>query len=86
MITKEHALAATEFMQIAGDADYCRQNQLARYPFRAIKWRRNGATQVWKSASRSEHFRIPIKHGLYSYGYIEFTNSSDNRELFEVIV
>lgn len=36
-----------------------------------IRWRRNGATQRWKSAIRRNDFRIPVKHGLRSYGQIE---------------
>lgn len=37
-------------------------------PMRA---RRNGKTKTWKT--RSEDFQIPIKHGLYDYGYIDKT-------------
>jgi len=31
-------------------------------------WRRNGRTQLWKT--RPDAFRIPVKFGLYRYGYI----------------
>lgn len=31
-------------------------------------WRRNGATQTWKT--RPEHFRIPVKYGMYDFGQI----------------
>lgn len=31
-------------------------------------WRRNGATQTWKT--RPGEFRIPVKYGLRSYGQI----------------
>src|SRR3990167_6766732 len=34
-----------------------------------VRWRRNGATKTWKT--RPDEFRIPIKHGLYDYGYID---------------
>lgn len=92
MITKEQALTADEFIQTAYIGlvkntsiifpnDY-HQGLIALV--QSAKWRRNGATKVWKSASRSEHFRIPVKCGLYQYGYIEFTKDSDNHELFEV--
>lgn len=32
------------------------------------RWRRNGRTKTWKT--RPGEFRIPVKHGLRSYGYI----------------
>lgn len=31
-------------------------------------WRRNGKTKLWKT--RPNEFRIPVKRGLYEYGYI----------------
>lgn len=31
-------------------------------------WRRNGATQTWKT--RPDEFRVPVKYGLYEYGQI----------------
>ena len=37
------------------------------------RWRRNGATKTWKT--RPTHFRIPVKHGLYNYGYIDQDNA-----------
>ena len=37
------------------------------------RWRRNGKTKVWKT--RPGHFRTPVKHGLYDYGYIDHTNA-----------
>ena len=33
-----------------------------------LRARRNGATKTWKT--RPTEFRIPIKHGMYDYGYI----------------
>jgi hypothetical protein len=32
------------------------------------RWRRNGVTKTWKR--NPEKFRIPVKCGLSSYGYI----------------
>lgn len=32
------------------------------------RWRRNGKTQAWKT--RPDEFKIPVKFGLYGYGYI----------------
>ena len=37
-----------------------------------LRARRNGATKAWKT--RPNDFRIPIKHGLYDYGYIDHTD------------
>ena len=34
-----------------------------------IVWRRNGATQTWKT--RPEDFRMPVKHGLRDYSAVE---------------
>ena len=39
----------------------------ATFP-RTEEWRRNGATQVWKT--RPGEFRIPVKYGLRSYGQL----------------
>ena len=38
-------------------------------------WRRNGATKTWKT--RPGEFRIPVKFGLYAYGYITDHNHTD---------
>ena len=43
-------------------------------PMRA---RRNGRTQTWKT--RPDDFRVPIKHGLYSYGEITPANAHEWR-------
>lgn len=40
-----------------------------------MNWRRNGATKYWKS--RPTHFRIPVKYGLYSYGYVTHENQGE---------
>lgn len=34
-----------------------------------IRWRRNGVTKRWKREPL--RFRLPVKHGLSSYGQIE---------------
>lgn len=65
MITKEQALTAQRFTHAtAKNADGT--------PMRA---RRNGQTQTWKT--RPDDFRVPIKHGLYSYGVITPDNAAD---------
>ncbi len=39
------------------------------------RWRRNGATKVWKT--RPGEFSIPVKYGLRSYAYITHNNASE---------
>lgn len=39
------------------------------------KVRRNGKTKLWKT--RPDEFRIPIKYGMYGFGYITEENMSD---------
>lgn len=33
------------------------------------RWRANGVVQTWKT--RPDDIRLPVKHGLYAYDYIE---------------
>ena len=33
-----------------------------------MHWRRNGKTKLWKT--RPNEFKIPVKYGMYDYGYI----------------
>jgi len=44
------------------------------------RWRVTGKVKTWKT--RPNEFQIPVKHGLYDYGYI----NNDNIHLFERIV
>lgn len=37
------------------------------------RWRRNGKTQTW--VTRPDEFKIPVKFGLYQYGYITELNA-----------
>lgn len=39
-----------------------------------LRVRVNGATKTWKT--RPTEFKIPVKYGLYSYGYITDSNAS----------
>ena len=43
-----------------------------------VNWRANGKLQTWKR--HPEKFKLPIKHGLFAYGYI----TEENCHLFEV--
>jgi len=40
-----------------------------------MRVRANGACKIWKT--RPEDFRLPVKHGLYSYGYIDQDTKGD---------
>lgn len=42
-------------------------------------WRVKGKIQTWKT--RPEDFKIPIKHGLYTYGYL----TKHNNDLFSLL-
>jgi hypothetical protein len=60
-VTYEQALTEREFHEIHEPAG------------KIYTWRRNGATQTWKT--RPGHFRIPVKYGLKSYGQITHTEA-----------
>lgn len=62
MITYEQALSADEF------------HLAHRMKGKVHRWRRNGTTKTWKT--RPGHFRIPVKYGLYQYGYITHDTAS----------
>lgn len=70
MITKEQALTAQEFHE-----EPCRRTIGPRGGVKdsVVVWRRNGATKTWKT--RPNEFRVPVKYGLYSYGYIDHANA-----------
>lgn len=88
MITKKQALTCTSFIQVSaytgevshhnGTAGLLRPTVQLVQPMR---WRANGKTKTFKRACNSHKFSVPIKHGLYSYGYI----TEENAHLFEVV-
>ena len=39
-------------------------------------WRRNGRVKTFTSERNKHKFSLPIKHGLYAYGYINEQNCS----------
>lgn len=43
------------------------------------RWRANGKCKTWRT--RPEEFKLPVKHGLYSFGYI----THENAHLFDVV-
>jgi CCR4-NOT transcriptional regulation complex NOT5 subunit len=53
---------------------YLNETELAK----PINWRVNGQVKTWKT--RPDEFKLPIKHGLYSYAYLDHTNN----HLFEL--
>ncbi len=67
MITKDQAISANRFEHtVLKNADGT--------PLRA---RRNGKTKTWKT--RPNEFNVPIKVGLYTYGYITDADSKSWR-------
>lgn len=81
MVTKEQAATATSFKQTRIPvANYGRvyAGQDSVCIDKPINWRANGKLKTWKRDTT--RFSLPIKHGLYSYGYI----TNDNCHLFEV--
>ena len=67
MITKTQAMTAQHFEMV-------NHNNADGTP---VRWRRNGATKTWKT--RPNDFRIPVKYGLYEFGYIDEVNASEYR-------
>lgn len=64
MITRAQALTAGEFHQDSPT----RPPQTKAGQRSCYVWRRNGATQTWKT--RPDDFRVPVKYGLRQYGQI----------------
>lgn len=83
MVTKEQAMNCREFIQTHG----YRPRKGSNFPFnwadsdlpadligpKPIRWRANGKCQTWKT--RPNEFKLPIKHGLYDYGYLTHENA-----------
>lgn len=59
MITKNDALTKKNFLLVEGT--------------KTTKWRANGICKTW--VTRPNAFKLPIKHGLYDYGYITEQNA-----------
>jgi len=70
MVTKQEALTAGEFHY--GE---CKRivGKRGGITLKIETWRRNGATQTWKT--RPDEFRVPIKYGLYNYSEITHRNA-----------
>lgn len=44
----------------------------------AMKFRVNGKPQIWKT--RTDEVSVPVKHGLYHYGYV----TQENADMFSL--
>jgi hypothetical protein len=73
MITKEQAMQGGRFH--FEHPILCRKEVGKRgaVRFRAEIWRSNGRCKTWKRSP--EKFKLPIKHGLWDYGYITEQNA-----------
>lgn len=62
-------------LEALGSVERKKQFHEANYFYSVIdgkSWRRNGKTKTWKR--NATKFQIPVKHGLYDYGYITEEN------------
>ena len=63
-INRQNAMTANHFEMVDGfNADGSH-----------VRCRRNGKTKTWKRSP--DRFQIPVKHGLYDYGYITEDNAN----------
>jgi hypothetical protein len=88
MVTKEQALTESHFIQTGYFK--CKTCLVNGVPMsiaiddtvhaidKPKNWRKNGKCKVW--LRNPERFKLPIKYGMYSHGYIDETNC----HLFEV--
>ena len=65
MITKQQALTATRF-------EHAKLKGSDKQP---IRCRAMGKCQTW--LTRPEHFKLPVKHGMYNSFYITHENAAD---------
>lgn len=66
-ITYEQAMTEQRFHEDGCSVTYGKTGK-AQPKVTMREWRRNGATQTWKT--RPGAFRIPVKRGMYEYGAI----------------
>ena len=88
MVTKEQAMNCKNFLQVKVPVKhgtfFDNGRLVTRYDLptttdcKPIRWRVNGKCKTWKR--NPERFQLPIKHGLYSYGYL----TNENAHLFIV--
>ena len=69
-LTKEEALIADTFHYGTCTKHVGKRGAIKRD---IITYRRNGQTKTWKR--NSSRFQVPVKHGLYDYGYVTDENA-----------
>ena len=65
MVTKEDSLKFDRFCHVS-------KTQGRGKNIKPLTVRRNGQTKTWKT--RPNEFSIPVKYGLYEFGYITHLN------------
>ena len=75
MITKEQALTTREFHYTGKHACTSYTGPRGGITETITTARRNGATKTWKRDPA--RFKVPVKHGLYTYGTITDQNAAD---------
>lgn len=73
MITMTQALTAQRFVKLAPDGSDLLVGKIGN----EVRCRRNGQTKTWKR--EPSRFQIPVKRGLYEYGYIDNNNAHEWR-------
>ena len=76
MVTKKQAMLCQEFHQ-----GKCTKFQGPRggTAMLQIRWYANGSCQTWVRSP--ERFRLPVKHGVYAFGYI----TEENQRMFHTV-
>jgi hypothetical protein len=65
ILTKEDALKLTYGNLVS-------MNNEKNYDGTCCRWRVTGKIKTWKT--RPEEFKVPLKHGMYDYGYLTEKN------------
>lgn len=73
MVSYEQALSENYFHKVGGCSKVVGPRGGVKH--HQVIVRRNGATKTWKT--RPGEFRIPVKYGLYEYGYIDNNNADE---------
>ena len=75
-VTRDQALGLTHG-QILHYAPVCAKHIGPRggVKVKVERWRVNGKVKTWKT--RPADFRVPVKHGLYDYGYLDHGNCKE---------
>lgn len=73
MVTKHQAMTEQEFHFEAPSLCVQTVGPRGGKKIKTEVWRRNGMCKTWKRSP--ERFRVPIKHGLYNFSYIDEKNA-----------